>query len=254
MLVSLRTAARMGGFVLWTVFAAGLALLGRIVLLPSRTARARWGAYSASWWGRGCCWMAGLELVVEGPRPPPGSFVAANHVSWADIWALGAACPAMFIAKVEISTWPIMGWLSKLGSTLWIDRRRMRDTARMREELRDYLGRGVRIHMFAEGGAGDGVRIRPFRPPLFEAAAALGVPCVPAVLRYQKEDFWWPEDAVLARHFLRCLGLPRSRVLVRFGLPVTGIGDRKELAAELQRRSEELYLDSEARFSGPGNP
>ncbi len=233
---------RVAGFVFWTVFCATLGVLGRLVLLPGPGLQARWGAYSASWWGRGCSWLCGLRLRVEGPLPPPGSFVAANHVSWADIWTLGAACPAVFIAKVEISTWPIMGWLSKIASTLWVDRRRMRDTVRLREELRFYLERGVRIHIFAEGGAGSGERIRPFKPPLFESPVALGVPCVPAVIRYQREQFWWPDTAVLASHFLGCLRMPRSEVVVRFGEPVTGIEDRKLLAAKLQRRAEALYL------------
>ncbi|RMH01485.1 MAG: 1-acyl-sn-glycerol-3-phosphate acyltransferase [Planctomycetota bacterium] len=246
MLPVLRAGARTLAFVVWTALAALLTLLGRVVCLPSRAAGARWGGWAAGLWGRGCCRLCGLRLRVEGPRPPRGSFVAANHTSWADIWVLGAACPANFIAKVEISRWPVMGWLSRIGNTLWIDRRRMRDTARLGRELRYYLERGVRIHMFAEGGAGSGEHIRPFRPPLFEAPADLGVPCVPAVIRYEREEFWWPDEEVLARHFLRCLRLPPSRVTVRFGRPVTGIGDRKALAAELQRRAEALYAETAA--------
>jgi 1-acyl-sn-glycerol-3-phosphate acyltransferase len=241
MFVAVRSAARVVGFVLWTVLWGTMALLGRLLLFPSAALQARWGAGCASSWGRGCSWLCGLDLVVEGPEPPPGSFIAANHVSWADIWVLGAACPAIFIAKVEIASWPIMGWLAKAGGTLWVDRRRMRDTVRLREELRAHLERGVRIHIFAEGGAGSGERIRPFKPPLFESPAELGVPCVPAVITYHDPELWWPDDAVLARHFLHVMRKPRSRVTVRFGAPVRGITDRKELAAELQRRAEELF-------------
>lgn len=241
MIARLRAVARLLGFLGWTVFWSLVVLVGRILLLPSRAASARLSAWVASRWGASCTRALGIRLVVEGPTPPPGSFVAANHVSWLDIWTLGAACPAVFIAKVEIASWPVMGWLSRLGSTLWVDRNRMRDTVRLREELRYFLQRGVRIHIFAEGGAGDGRRIRPFRPPLFESPAALGVPCVPAVIRYEREELWWPEELSLARHFQVALGLPPSRATVRFGEPVVGIADRKELAAELQRRAERLY-------------
>jgi len=239
--VTLRLAARSLLFVLWTAVSALVALLGRVLLWPSPVLAARWAGMACWLWGRGACPALGLRVRVEGPPPPPGSFVACNHVSWSDILTLGYACRAVFIAKVEISRWPVMGWLGRIGNTIWVDRRRMRDTARLREVLHRYLSRGVRINIFAEGGAGSGEVIRPFRPPLFESPAALGVPCVPTVIRYADSRYWWPDEQPLIRHFLAVARLPRSEVVVRFGEPVTGITDRKELAAELHRRAAALY-------------
>ncbi len=35
--------------------------------------------------------------------------VVANHVSWLDIFALSALYPSSFIAKQEMSRWPVLG-------------------------------------------------------------------------------------------------------------------------------------------------
>ncbi|WP_371745638.1 1-acyl-sn-glycerol-3-phosphate acyltransferase, partial [Neisseria gonorrhoeae] len=41
------------------------------------------------------------------PEHPNGVLVAANHVSWLDIFAMSAVYPSSFIAKQEIKSWPV---------------------------------------------------------------------------------------------------------------------------------------------------
>jgi len=41
----------------------------------------------------------------------PACLLVANHVSWLDIFALNALTPARFVAKSEVSGWPVLGWL-----------------------------------------------------------------------------------------------------------------------------------------------
>ena len=230
-------------FMPWTFLAGGMAGVARNLFFWDRCLGTKAAAWWTSLWGRGGVWLLGCKFKVVGPRPAPGSFVASNHTTWADILVLGGASPALFIAKAEIAGWPIFGFLARNGSTLFVDRNRMRDTARLREELRWYLENDITVNIFAEGGAGCGEQIRKYRAPLFETPSALNVPCVPAVIKYSDKQAWWPEDQGLRNNVRLFASLPNLSVEVRFGEPVTDISNRKELAAELQHRCAELYRD-----------
>ncbi len=226
---------------IWTFCAGGMAGVARNLIFWDKVRGAKAAGWWTSLWGRGAAPILGCKVRVSGPRPASGSFVAANHTTWADILVFGGQSPALFIAKAEIAGWPIFGFLARNGSTLFIDRNLMRDTARLTEDLRWYLENQININIFAEGGAGCGKQIRTFRAPLFQTPATLGVPCVPAVIKYSDDRAWWPENAPLMGNVKQFINIKNLRVDVRFGEAITGIENRKELAAELQRRCEELY-------------
>jgi len=53
------------------------------------------------------------------PKELPGRcMLVLNHISWLDIFVVDARFPATFIAKSEIRSWPMVGWLSTLVGTL----------------------------------------------------------------------------------------------------------------------------------------
>jgi lyso-ornithine lipid O-acyltransferase len=110
--------------------------------------------------------------VCESGAPPPSSspvLILANHISWFDIFVLGAAHPLSFIAKAEISRWPVARWLAALQRTLFIDRNRKSATATTNRQIATRLKQGDTIVLFAEGTTSDGIRILPFRPSLLGA-------------------------------------------------------------------------------------
>ncbi len=235
-------ASRMVGMAIWLVLIGVPCIAMRILLTPTPLAfRIRTGSFWTWLWGWGTTRILGVRVRVTGPLPPKGSFVVANHVSWMDIPLLGGAYLGSFIAKAEISGWPLFGWIAQASGTLFVNRSRSRDTHRLREELHHLLDRGVRIMMFAEGGAGSGETIRPFRPPLLAAPASLEVPCVPAVFRYSSRDAWWPETTSLNWHVFEIACRTDIECEIRHGDPVHGLTDRKDLAAELQKKCEALY-------------
>ncbi|MEM9845929.1 MAG: 1-acyl-sn-glycerol-3-phosphate acyltransferase, partial [Pseudomonadota bacterium] len=51
--------------------------------------------------------LIGLSHIVEGPRPiqrkAAWQAIVANHVSWLDIIALGAAQPVVFVSKADVA-------------------------------------------------------------------------------------------------------------------------------------------------------
>lgn len=250
-MATLRAALRLLALTLWTLLLLPLALLVPLARLGGAAAALRTGARLARLWSRGILACCGVRRSALGPLPPRGAFVACTHHGYLDILLLTSYYPTNFVAKREIAGWPVLGPLSRIGGTLFVDRERRADTLRMRGLLEPLLQRGLTITMFPEGGAGSGECVRPFKPALFEAAAALDIPCVPAALSYRTPGVrepgprrtvcWW-DDQALPGHLWRFLRLPRVEAEVRFDAPVRGIRDRKRLAAELQQRVERLFV------------
>lgn len=165
--------------------------------------------------------------------------MAANHVGYLDILALGVTSPGRFLAKAEVAGWPLLGVLARCGGAVFVERERPRASLDAVAALERYQAAGETVVFFPEAGvAPDALTLGPFRPMVFEACVRTGRPAVPAALRYtQPSDprVWgWIEEPSLWRHLWnRLLPAGRIEVTVRFGEPLypePGT-DRKALAA-----------------------
>src|SRR3972149_1640050 len=87
------------------------------------------------WYHRVCCRILGLRVVcrgqMSGAHPP---LFVSNPVSYFDIAVLASLIPGSFVAKQEVSGWPLFGWLAKLQRSVFIDRRGKRAAAQ-RDEM-----------------------------------------------------------------------------------------------------------------------
>ena len=68
--------------------------------------------------------------------------VAANHVSWIDVFCVSSVRSTRFIAKSEVRDWPVAGWIAERAGTLFIRRGLRRDTARINEVVHAALAQG----------------------------------------------------------------------------------------------------------------
>jgi 1-acyl-sn-glycerol-3-phosphate acyltransferase len=114
--------------------------------------------------------------------------IAANHVSWLDIFAIMSVRPARFIAKSEIRAWPVAGWIADRAGTLFVHRARRHDTARINARVHEALAQGDCVGLFPEGTTTEGGRLLPFHTSLFEPAIANGATIHPAAVRYETAD------------------------------------------------------------------
>ena len=123
------------------------------------------------WYHRCICRILGIRIHIDGQimqdRPV---LVVSNHVSWIDIPILSAVAPVSFIAKSEISSWPLISLLAKLQRSLFINRERKTDVGRVSSEMTKRFAYGDILVLFAEGTTSDGNRVRPFRSALMSSA------------------------------------------------------------------------------------
>jgi lyso-ornithine lipid O-acyltransferase len=205
-------------------------------------------------WCRGCCAIVGLEVKRIG-RPAAGTptLFVANHVSYLDIIALGSVLDAAFVAKSEVASWPLIGLISRLGRTLFVQRRTLQ-SGRQCDALAARLRAGDSLVLFAEGTSTDGARVRPFKSALFgvldrpDLAAAVTIqPVTIAYVRFRgglaiehalRPCYAWYGDMALAPHLWSVLGLPGAEVELRFHDPLANhaFASRKALAGHAERQ------------------
>ena len=189
-----------------------------------------------------------LETRIEGPVPARGLLVS-NHQSYLDIFVLASLAPAVFVAKREIRSWPVIGWLTQMGGTLFVDRDRRVQVGQVNVEIQAALNRGALVVLFPEGGSSSGQTVLPFKSSLLEPAAQTTHPLSVSAIQYTIEDgdvvrevcYWG--DHTFFPHLLNLLGKRTVRATVRFAPVQRTCADRKELAVQL--REEILKLKTE---------
>lgn len=143
------------------------------------------------WWARKLLRILNVSLSIHGARPTSvvrNLIVAANHISWLDIFVINATQPARFIAKAEIRDWPIAGWLCDKSGTIFIQRARRHDTVRINDTMRNVLAEGATIGFFPEGTTTAGDKLLKFHTSLFEPAVVNAATIAPAAISYRTSD------------------------------------------------------------------
>ena len=112
------------------------------------------------------------------------TLIVANHISWLDILALNAVCPSCFIAKKEISRWPVVGKMGRNVGTVFINRNSNRDIDPINTAISKALQDGKNVSFFPEARTTSGNTVLPFKAALFQAAVNSAAPVQPIALRY----------------------------------------------------------------------
>ena len=120
---------------------------------------------------RGVARVMGLRIEVVGrPTADRPLLVVANHISWLDIVVLSAAMPVSFVAKAEMVTWPLFGWLARAQRTVFVNRAERRGAGEQADRISRRLEASDAMVLFPEGTTSDGTRVLRFNASLFGAA------------------------------------------------------------------------------------
>jgi 1-acyl-sn-glycerol-3-phosphate acyltransferase len=143
------------------------------------------------WWCGGLLRAFHIQVRTFGNLPPTntqGVMFVANHVSWADIHALNSLIPLRFVAKSDIKSWPIFGYLVTKANTLFIDRSKRQHAGRIVETVSNSLKAGDNLCYFPEGTTSDGTHMLPFKSSVLQAAISANTQIWPVAIRYINAD------------------------------------------------------------------
>lgn len=195
------------------------------------------------WWQGGLMRVFGFRLRRVGTPLEGAALFVANHCSWLDITLLHSQRMLCFVAKSEISRWPLIGWLASRAGTIYHRRGSNESLSAVAQTMVAHLRRGDGIGVFPEGGAAGSVdQVRTFHARIFQTCYDADVPAQPVALRYVRGD--QPARSVAFRdnenffqNFLRLLGDPGCTAEVHFlaAVPLNGDGRRRMAEAARQR-------------------
>lgn len=168
--------------------------------------------------------------------------IVSNHFSYLDVFVLGSCIPARFITKREVASWPIIGFICRMGGCIFIDRRRQQTLHNM-SELNYVTKQKAVISLFPEGTTNEGTVLLPFRSSFFSIAEDLDVMVQPISIIYTalsgkpldaqtRPLVGWYGDASFFPHAIRFLRERSVDATLVFHSPVssTTIASRKDMA------------------------
>jgi 1-acyl-sn-glycerol-3-phosphate acyltransferase len=142
-------------------------------------------------WHRGLLGLLNIKLRQQGEAVDLSThnmFIVANHISWLDIYLLNSVRPVCFVSKAEVRSWPLIGWLAHKTGTLFIDRTKRHDTARVNHQIAATLNKGGCVAVFPEGTTSDGSMLRTFHASLLQPAVHSHCKIWPVAIRYTHAD------------------------------------------------------------------
>ncbi|MFZ9841609.1 MAG: lysophospholipid acyltransferase family protein [Burkholderiaceae bacterium] len=131
--------------------------------------------------------ICGVRLYRTGQPTgwPNPCLLVSNHISWIDIYVVLAQAPVVFIAKSEIRSWPVIGWLVRLSGTIFIERGSRHALRGVLHQAAARFKSGHAVLFFPEGTTSDGLGLLPFHSNLFSLAQQdLDLPICALTIRY----------------------------------------------------------------------
>lgn len=227
------------------VFQAAVVLVVAVVLIvvvlqPARLMPARaWQSIRAktmTLWARTMLAALGISRRVSGHRPQQNVLFVANHISWLDILVLMATWRGVFLAKAELASWPLIGWMCRHTDTLFLQRGSARALAEKMSSITQVLNERENVYLFPEGTTTGGREVRSFYPGLFQAAIDAGVAVQPVALGYREagqvsDCAPFINDDDFVKHLVRVLKAKSLVVQVTFLSKLNSVNqDRRQLA------------------------
>jgi 1-acyl-sn-glycerol-3-phosphate acyltransferase len=217
----------------------------------------------AAWLSRVCRRLLrrlDFQVITHGTVPMSGS-VVCNHLSYIDIMVHSSIRPCVFVSKAELRQQPIIGWMSMMAGTVYVERGAGGSASKAAEGMAKGFRDRLPVTFFPEGTTfvGDEPAM-PFRSGLIAETMAAGEPLTPSFLRYElapqdiargktvRDDIAWGPQGLIS-HLWNVMGLHGLRIHVRFAEhPVVfseaAEADRKIAAEEARQAVLAVYDQS----------
>ena len=161
--------------------------------------------------------------------------IVSNHISWLDIIVIQSIKPSIFVAKSDVGSWPLFGWVAHMTGTIFIKRDKVSDIKKALKKMKRRLNKRS-VCIFPEGTSTNGRYVLPFKSNLFQSSIDANKSILPICLRYEEHHHYSDKVA-----FIGDMSLVDSIIKIKKENHITAIlevlhpirprGNRKEIAS-----------------------
>jgi 1-acyl-sn-glycerol-3-phosphate acyltransferase len=181
--------------------------------------------------------------------------VVSNHVSYTDIIVLASCHPLVFITSLEMASNPILGDITKLGGSLFTNRKKHTTLPQEINNFAAALSQGFNVVLFPEGTSTNGASVYDFKKSLFQTALIARKNILPVCIRYrklngrpilsqpQRDIICWYATTTFLPHIWRIAGQRiEAEVILHDPIPYTAAPNRQELSELTRSRILESFF------------
>ena len=157
--------------------------------------------------------IVGDPCIFDYTKP---TLVLANHINYLDILIIYRLIPSLFVAKAEISRWPLLGLIVKRQGTIFVDRNSMQKRISCIFEISRKL-KHRSVCVFPEGTTSSSSKpaAKNWKPGNISAAKRAKAPILLCALSYEEQEkLAWIDDQGLIGHLIRTLSRKKTRAVV----------------------------------------
>jgi 1-acyl-sn-glycerol-3-phosphate acyltransferase len=195
-------------------------------------------------WGQEMLTLLRVDLRVSGEVASDETMLlVGNHVSYMDMPVLMAISPVVFIAKIELSRWPVIGSAARSVGTVFVDRESKSSRQVAGEGIAHCLEvRRQNVVLFPSGTTTLDETKR-WRRGGFEIAQRQGIRVQPFHLSYRplRQAAFVDKDAFIP-HLWKLLGEEKIEVVVEFKSPQ--VVENPDLDSAKLWEASKQWLDS----------
>jgi len=249
-MTTLRASLRLFSLIIYTLTTFGIFLVGHFFLWLFKVRYEPWRNLFMRTWAQGVAFIFNIQVDAVGTPPKAPFFIVANHMSYLDIVPLYLNLRCTFVAKKEVRSWPVLGFMVKAVGVIFIDRNRRKDVKRVNDLLNQSLNEYQGIIVFPEGTSSGGREVLPFHSSLLQLPAAANRPVHYCSLYYETGIGDPPADHSVcfygaresfAQHIWKFAQTCSIYCEIRFGQEPVQSSDRKELADTLHDKIDGIF-------------
>jgi len=194
-----------------------------------------------------------VEVIgaVETSTSNSSRLLVANHISWLDPLVIQTLQHSIFVAKQEVSQWPVVGHIAKGCDVVFVNRGSPSSARKMVQSMTAALQKNMCIAGFPEGTSTEGHQVGFFHSNLFEVAVANACEVIALSLRYQDPSTQairlepaFVGDIGFLQSLHRVICAPPMVVQVVVSKPIAPQGHTRRTLAQLVQSTVESQLQS----------
>jgi len=176
--------------------------------------------------------VSGLDYHLRSQKK---YLIVSNHISWMDIIVIQSIKPSIFVAKSDVASWPLFGWVAQMTGTIFIKRDKVSDIKKALKKIKRRLVKRS-VCIFPEGTSTNGRYVLPFKSNLFQSSIDTNKSILPLCLRYEQNNIYsdkvaFIDDMSLVDSIIRIKQERDIKAVVEILQPIRPRFNRKELAS-----------------------